>query len=234
MSDDRQQPERSFTVEAALVNGVLKPQPKIWVLTISLFVVAFWIPVLFWLFRDLPLADEALTPPSWYLKDDLEKYCMQAMIFCGSVQCWSVFSPHLNHTIYHESAVITYRDGSSKIYEFPRMSKLSYWERFKHEKLRKVFGDCIPWPGYEPFLPSVARFLALSNCDRNNQPEIVSFVFNSAINPRPDRANWNYRDNLPFHTDKSITFVYSVRDSDLNASRKDMTEIDPKPQDGTI
>jgi len=223
MNIDSNNQESSFTVEEALEKGVSKPEPKVWAVLISAFIFAFYLPVLFWLFRDLPRADGANPPPSSYVKGTLESYCTKAMIFCGSVQCWSVFSPQLNHTIYHETAVITYRDGASKIYEYPRMSKINYWERFKHEKLRKVFGDCIPWEGYEPFLPSVSQHLALSNANKNNQPEIITLVFNSSSNPKPDPKNWNYRDKLPFHTDKSATFVYSVRDQDVTL-----------PQDGTI
>jgi hypothetical protein len=211
-------PEKLLTVEEALNTGVSKVAPhKSWLALLTVFILAYYVPVLFWLFRDYPTPDESIPPPQFPFKGALEANCMKAMVFFGSVQCWSVFSPLVNHKVYHETAVITYEDGASKIYEFPRMSKKSYFERFKHEKLRKIFGDCIPWPGYENFLPSVSRYLALSNCNPQNQPAMLSFVFNVSENPKPDPKNWNYRDNLPWHSDKFVNFVYGVRNEDVTA-----------------
>ncbi len=218
----------SLSVEDALNYGVSKPRfSGIWKLVLTVGILFYLIPVLYWLFRDLP-SKSFVPPASSVLKGQLERVSMRCMIACGSVQCWSVFSPNVNHTIYHETAIITFKDGTSKIYEFPRMAKLSYYERFKHEKLRKIFGDCIPWPGYEPFLPSVSQYLALSNSNSANPPIMLFLEKNHNENPKPDPKNWNYRDKLPWHTNKTMTFVYGVRKNDLISGPIDQGRTNPR------
>lgn len=246
MNNPKKKEVHQLSVDEALNHAACKPNlTRMWKTFLALFMLAYLLPVAFWLFRDLPT--EMVDPrPSSALKAALEAISMKCMIASGSIQHWSVFSPTLNHTIYHETAIITFRDGANKIYEFPRMAKLSYFERFKHEKLRKVFGDCIPWPGYEQFLPSVARYLAVSNDNVTNPPAMLIFEQNYNVNPKPDPNNWNYRDKLPWHTGKHVTFVYTVRKNDLAASAPGAVDlrrsnsriyeesVEPKSQGGTI
>lgn len=246
MNNPKKKEIQKLSVDEALHYAVHKPRlTGMWKSLLALFMLAYWLPVCFWLFRDMP--SQMVNPtPSSPLKAALEAISMKCMIASGSTQHWSVFSPTLNHTIYHETAIITFRDGTNKIYEFPRMAKLSYFERFKHEKLRKIFGDCIPWPGYEQFLPSVARYLAQSNNDIANPPAMLIFEQNYNVNPKPDPNNWNYRDKLPWHTGKTITFVYTIRKNDLATSASGAVDlrrsnsriyeesVEPKSQGGTI
>lgn len=218
-----------LSTDEALHHGASKGKPTgIWQFVLSVFMLAYLVPVVYWLFHDMP-TQLLEPPPTSELKAQLESATRKTMIAFGSSQHWSVFSPTLNHTIYHETALITFKDGATKIYEFPRMAKLSYFERFKHEKLRKIFGDCIPWPGYEQFLPSVASYLALSNNDDANPPTILVFQRNTNENPKPDPKNWNYRDKLPWHTTKDITFVYGVRRNDIEVGN-----LDPKRSNSRI
>ena len=179
------------------------PVGGFWKALITAFISIYFGSVIVWLFAEIPF------------QRNLAPYAHWINIADGGVQHWSLFSPDVRHIIYHETAVITFKDGSLKMYEFPRMEKLSHWEKFKHEKLRKLFGDCIPWPDYKVFLPSVSQFLAFCNTNKDNQPAIISMIFNSSENPHPDPNNWEYRDKLPVHSEKSISFVYTVRESDL-------------------
>lgn len=87
--------------------------------------------------------------------------------------------------------------------------------RFGREKLRKLFGDNIPWPGYEQFRPSIARYLARANADPTNPPKRITFVFNSCTTPAPQPKTFCYRDQLPEHTNKGIFFIYDVQPQDL-------------------
>lgn len=179
-----------------------------WKVLISSFIAIFFGSVIIWLFAEIPFQTR------------LAPYAHWINIADGGVQHWSLFSPQVRHIIYHETALVSFKDGSLKMYEFPRMEKLNHWEKFRHEKLRKLFGDCIPWDNYKVFLPSVSQFLALCNSNKDNQPELITMIFNSSENPQPDPTNWEYRDKLPFHTEKAISFVYTVRESDLNEASK--------------
>lgn len=87
--------------------------------------------------------------------------------------------------------------------------------RFGREKLRKMFGDNIPWPGYEQFRPDIARYLARANNDPANPPKRISMIFNSITTPPPDAQHFCYRDQLPEHTKQGIYFVYDVKEQDL-------------------
>ncbi len=189
-----------------------------WKVTISTFIAIYFGSVVIWLFQEIPYQKE-LAPYSHWIN-----------IADAGVQHWSLFSPDVRHIIYHETALVTFKDGSMKLYEFPRMEKLNHWEKFKHEKLRKLFGDCIPWPDYKVFLPSVTQYLAFSNTNTNNPPAIVTMIFNYSENPPPDPAKWNWRDKLPFHSDKSVTFVYSVRELDLLRKASGLSVAQPLRQ----
>lgn len=180
-----------------------EPPSNFWKFVVSAFMFTYVASVVVWCFDEIPFKKE-LSPLSHWIN-----------IADGGVQHWSLFSPDVRSVIYHETALISYKDGTMKLYEFPRMQKLNDWEKFKHEKLRKLFSDNIPWPGYESFLPNIAQFLAASSQDKTNPPAMVTMVFNSTQNPKPDPDNWNYRDKLPFHNEKFVTFLYSVRENDL-------------------
>lgn len=201
---DKSPDDKPLAVDEAQSFAASKPAiGGFWKVIVSSFIAIYFTSVIIWLFAEIPFQDK-LAPYSHWIN-----------IADGGVQHWSLFSPSVRHVIYHETAIVSFKDGTMKLYEFPRMEKMNHWEKFKHEKLRKLFGDCIPWPGYEAFLPSVARYLAASNQDGNNQPAMITMVFNSASNPPPDPDNWNYRDRLPFHTDKLVTFLYAVRENDF-------------------
>jgi hypothetical protein len=179
------------------------PVVGFWKVLITSFIAIYFSSVIVWLFAELPF------------QTNLAPYAHWINIADGGVQHWSLFSPNVRHIIYHETAVVTFTDGSLKLYEFPRVEKMNQWDKFRHEKLRKLFGDCIPWPDYRVFLPSVSQFLAFCNTNKDNQPAIITMIFNSSENPQPDPNNWEYRDKLPFHTEKAISFVYNVRECDL-------------------
>lgn len=180
-----------------------EPPSNFWKLVVSAFMFTYVASVVVWCIDEIPFKTELAPIARWINIAD------------GGVQHWSLFSPDVRSVIYHETAIVSYKDGSMKLYEFPRMQKLSQWEKFKHEKLRKLFSDNIPWAGWEAFLPDVAQYLAASNQDSANPPAMVTMVFNSTKNPKPDPDHWNYRDNLPFHNEKFVTFLYSVRENDF-------------------
>ena len=194
-----------LSVDEALNNAPLKPLPESsWKAFINCFAVFFIVVVLAWFLPESNFKSTAL------------KFTEKPMQVLGWYQHWGLFSPLVRTNIYHETAIITFKDGSSKIYEYPRMDKMSLWEKFRREKLRKMFSDCMPWPGYNVLLPVFARHLAQSNNNPKNPPTSISYIFNWATNPDPVKERIVSRDNLPKHTNKEITFVYHISESDLN------------------
>ena len=133
----------------------------------------------------------------------------------GIGQSWSVFSPEVRNTNYHETAVIYFQDGSEKLYEFPRMEKLDYLTRFRREKFRKMFCDCMPWPPYTQFMPDFARYVARANTCPGNEPIMVTLVHNWRPMPPADPQHWVNRSDLPEHTIQTPLYVYYVQPEDL-------------------
>lgn len=218
MDQEIEQP--NLSVREALDHAPRKETPNgIWRGIISAFIALYCITIFVWLSDDLLIGDEYLNQIP--LRSVAYDYAWKIAVVFGWYQHWSLFSPNVRHSIFHETALITYEDGSTQLYEFPRMDKMDYWERHKHEKLRKMFNDNIlyPWPnnGFVKFLPSIAHYLAECNSNPQNQPSMVQITWNSNENPPPDPANWNYRDKLPYHIYKTIRFVYQVRRNELIA-----------------
>jgi len=130
-------------------------------------------------------------------------------------QSWSVFSPEVRNSNYHETALIYFQDGSVKLYEFPRMEKLDYLTRFRREKFRKMFCDCMPWSPYTQFQSDFARFVARANTCPSNEPMMVTLVHNWRLMPPADPDHWVNRSDLPEHTNQTPLYIYHVQPEDL-------------------
>ncbi len=151
--------------------------------------------------------------PDGYFKTAIYPY-MKPIADCFSLrQAWNLFSPEVRTTNGHQTAIITFADGSLKFYEFPRMEKLDFFGKLKREKLRKMFIDNLPTQGFEQFRPSVARALARANNDRQNPPVLVTLQYHWVNTPPPE--NWLYRDKFPEHVNHGVELIYKVRPEDL-------------------
>lgn len=203
MSENESNPIYLSVDEAKREAQVKEPLPGYWRGILSAFICAYLFVVIVWFMGNSKF------------KLMLVNFTWKPMAAFGWYQNWSLFSPGVRHISFHETAVITFKDGSTKIYEYPRMEKMSVVERFRREKLRKMFVDNMPWPGYEQFLPVFARHLVRANYTQANPPVLVTFVFNVKEKPDPTKHGVIPRSEPPFHTDKTITFVYRVRAGDF-------------------
>lgn len=134
--------------------------------------------------------------------------------FFGLEQNWSMFS-RLRKANLHTSAVITFSDGTEKLYEFPRIDLMDQFEHFKLEKKRSLFFEFLPGRWGRKYRPAVARHLIWCNKNDKNQPDIISFVYNYVDVPPPDPEHWVSLSNLPLHNGKAVYFIYRVRKRDL-------------------
>lgn len=173
---------------------------------ISAYLATFLIVVSAWVFPD------QIAPDKW----QLTRFTWPVMATMGWVQCWTLFCPTPRDINVHANALIQFKDGSTKIYEFPRTQKMDLFTKFQREKTRKLFVDNMCWPSTSmPLLPSISRFIAKANDDKTNPPDTITLMVNNHLTPPPDPAKWVFRDELPEHTYKSLLFTYKVQASDL-------------------
>src|SRR5579883_817261 len=94
------------------------------------------------------------------LKQSMMPYVRPLAVLLGIEQSWQVFAPDPRRMNLHNSAVITFQDGSMKMYEFPRMDLIKGWERFRlGDRQRKLFDEWMSEPRGEPYRSDLARYL---------------------------------------------------------------------------
>lgn len=143
-----------------------------------------------------------------FAADLREKVCNPLRSSTGIISFWSLFAnPRENN--FHYSAIISFSDGSTRYYEFPRPQMMGYWERFQKEKQRKLFFDCMPSAFSKPLLGSFAKYLADANSNEENPPKRISLVSHWEDTPPP--GSGSIRDKLPEHTNVQNFFEYDCR-----------------------
>jgi hypothetical protein len=142
------------------------------------------------------------------LKPYLRPYTRPIGVGLGIEQMWLMFSPDVRRTNYHSNAVFTFEDGTTRLYEFPRMDKRDYLTRFFQFKLQKLFDDVMANPVGKPYRPSIAEYLISCFETPQNKVERVSFIFNYTNTPKIDGEHVPKRSELPDHYTKSNYFEY--------------------------
>jgi hypothetical protein len=130
---------------------------------IMAFLVWHFSGVLLWLSPDGPLKQELIPPYLGYLN------------FFGLWQGWSVFEHPRTYNEY-VTALITYRDGSQKVWEFPRMEKMGIIEKMFKEGYRRWGNDCVCDKDQSYLWPDAARYIARANAHPGNPPVSVSII----------------------------------------------------------
>ncbi len=131
-------------------------------------------------------------------------------------QNWKLFSPELREINFASQAVIEFKDGTTKLYEFPRLEEMSTWEAYRRQKLCKLFQDSMPWPDFSSFWPDVGRFIARANFDcqdRSNPPVQVSLAYNWV--PVGDINHFEKQAELKEPRTRVTFFIYRVKAEDL-------------------
>ena len=153
--------------------------------------------------------------PSSQLRSALLKKVAPILTVTGLEQQWNLFGPEVRKINLHGMAIITFADGSMKLYEFPRMDKLDIWRRLKREKMRKMFVERIPTDNHRDFLPAICRSIACANANPDNQPVEITLAYNWCNIPPPDPEHWAPRESLPEHDRHQTLCVYRVKTGDL-------------------
>jgi hypothetical protein len=127
---------------------------------------------------------------------------MPYMRWSGLFQSWDMFAPEPQRLNSYLKAVVITQDHHLKVWEFPRMEELSYWQRFRQERYRK-FAEVLPQPQFAPVWPDVAAHVAGFFVNPADPPDkVVLIQFQSEIPPPggqelPAKPNVFYDDFLP-------------------------------------
>jgi hypothetical protein len=136
----------------------------------------------------------------------------------GFNQNWSLFSPDIRPINLHSLAIISFADGSLKLYEWPRMDKSDIFTKTVKEKYRKMLNDCLPWEEYRALWPAQANFVCRANFNPTNPPEslLLSYFWTSV----PPAKLWFGRSTIQEHDKQKNYFVYQVQPEDIVLENK--------------
>ena len=136
--------------------------------------------------------------------------------YLGLDQDFGVFAPKPRDQNPHLVALITYKDGTTKLWMNPRMERLDQLTRVPKERYRKFFDDNLAWPAYKTLWPDITAYLARANYDDpNNPPQTVTLIrYSSTVLPPEEGLKLKNRKNQP-HFIKETMQTYRVRPDDL-------------------
>jgi hypothetical protein len=162
------------------------------------FLIVHLLGIIVW---SLPLAN----PLSMAARNFIRPYFLWAGLF----QSWDTFAPSPKTVNGYVAAIVLYRDGTTRNWQFPRMEQLSLTQRYYKERYRK-YAENLEDDRYAAFWPDAGRFIARLNNDR---PSPVSQVFLirywSNIVPRSDDSY------APGPLDAHLFYGYAVTPQDL-------------------
>ena len=119
--------------------------------------------------------------PPFPQQEQLATLVRPYFMFFGLWQTWKVFAPDPKDWNVYMSAIIVLQDGTTKTWEFPRMDKLSLWERMKQERFRKWANDSVNDEKNAVIWNDTAIYIArLNNSDPANPPVAVTLLRNNS------------------------------------------------------
>ncbi len=127
------------------------------------FLVMHFSGILLWLSPDCPLKQQLITPYIGYLN------------YFGLWQGWSVFEHPRTYNEYL-TAELTFKDGTKKTWEFPRMEKMDVVEKMFKEGLRRWSNDCVSDTNMAYLWPDATRYIARTNSHVGNPVVSVSII----------------------------------------------------------
>lgn len=131
-------------------------------------------------------------------------------LFFGLEQDFSVFAPSPIQANVNFVAIVTYQDGTSKIFPFPRLNRIGLIEKLSKERWRKFLDDNLGSDRYPFLYKDIARFVARTNNLPGNPPCAVCIYRYTGIIPAPESK----KNNPPAFVIKSL-IAYDVRPEDL-------------------
>lgn len=107
------------------------------------------------------------------------------MRWIGLFQSWDMFAPNPSNLNNYVGALVKFRDGSSRLWNFPRMENLGYVDRYFKERYRKYANDNLRLDADSALWPDAARYIARVNNQPSNPPVQVSLIRYWSVIPPP-------------------------------------------------
>ena len=119
-------------------------------------------------------------PPLNALRDFFAPY-----VRCiGLNETWNTFAPNPKSAEQYLKAVVITVHDETKVYSFPRMENLSYFERYRKERYRK-FAESVLCKDCSGLWPDLEREVARRMANPNDLPDrIILIKFESPIDPK--------------------------------------------------
>lgn len=150
-------------------------------------------------------------PVNSQLNDRWKQTIGPYMRWSGLFQAWDMFAPDPVKLNSYVDAQVTFRNGASRTWSFPRMDRLGLVDRYFKERYRKFSTEYLRMDTFAAMWPDAARFIARANFDAANPPVTVQLTRHwSEIYP-PTESGLGERS--PWR--KFAFFTYSVKPGDL-------------------
>jgi hypothetical protein len=130
------------------------------------------------------------------------------MLWTGLFQAWDMFAPEPPMLSIYLEAEITFRNGQTRVWKFPKMQELGYAERYYKERYRKFANERLRLDDNARLWPDAARYIARLNHDPANPPATVQLA-----RYWRDLAPEGWRGLEPLHSFRFYT--YRVQPGDL-------------------
>lgn len=145
-------------------------------------------------------------------RNRLIKLVSPALDYSALWQNFAVFSPEPRESNIYISAVVTFADGSSQYFVYPRLDRLSLWDRMQKERYRKYALDNVYKDDGRGLWPDLARYVARLFYKAGRKPIAVSLQRHFSDIPTPEKGIGKPLTN---GYDTVTFFVYSVKPEDL-------------------
>jgi hypothetical protein len=145
----------------------------------------------------------------------------------GFWQYWDMFAPNPADADYFGDAVVTFKDGSSLTYEYPRMFKMNILAKYTKERYRKFY-ERANTEDYQYLWPHFAQYVALLNYkDPHNPPvRVVLWRHWKVIQPQDKPQEKDYH-AYPYYT-------HVVDQDELNYASKSVFVGPYKPHQSSL
>jgi hypothetical protein len=173
---------------------------------ISLLIVSYFAIAVIQVSPGEAVASSALTASP----DPLVQMTRPLVVLFGLKQRWNLFAPDIRRMNQYSTSIITFEDGSQKLYEWPRINLLPVEQRFFKHRVMRFITEAWAQPQYRNYLPFGAKFLSMANSNSDNPPAMVELYFNYC--DIPPFSKYCKRDQLPKNFRWSAPeFAYRVR-----------------------
>jgi hypothetical protein len=152
-----------------------------------------------------------LLPPS-SVRERFLKPIKPLIEYCGLWQTYVVFAPNPRTINSDLEARISFSDGSTEVWKYPRVESYGLVERISQERFRKFGYDHLNEDKGAVLRPDLARYVARLYDSPTRHPVLVKLVRHWAVIPPPEEGIGK---PLPPHLRFQVFLIYQVRPADL-------------------